>query len=100
MLAGASVIFCSKPEALTTIASRFTGVVSAKTDKLRPQPTRAVASAERVKGTYMRGSFVVENHSGAHDSYSRIGIPYKRFTAMAICLLDQAGKPYFQRPEQ
>ncbi|MCQ4240086.1 hypothetical protein [Stutzerimonas stutzeri] len=48
----------------------------------------------------MRGSFVVENHSGAHDSYSRIGIPYKRFTTMAICLLDQAGKPYFQRSEQ
>src|SRR5690606_27255721 len=94
MLAGASVIFCSKPEALTTMVSRLTGSLLAKAGRLPPM--RATASAERAKGTYMRGSFVVENHSGAHDSYSRIGIPYKIIAAMAFCLRRWAVMPELQ----
>src|SRR3546814_15770348 len=52
MLAGASVIFCSKPEALTTVSLSVTGAFWARAVQL--QPIMAQDRAVRAKGIDMR----------------------------------------------
>jgi len=52
---------------------------------------------ERVKGTYMRGSFVVEIIPGRMKLFPRNRKSLQRFTAMAICLLDQVCKALFSK---
>ncbi|MNJ76229.1 hypothetical protein D3C77_734620 [compost metagenome] len=70
MLAGASVIFCSKPVALTTMLSSVTGEDWAMTPRLLP--SRAAARAVRAKGTDMRTPIDAQCNFAAHDNYSQL----------------------------